>query len=455
MASGSPKQTTSLKLRLLLAGGLVLIFALGLVGYALDRAFTRSTIAAVEDRLESYFYLALAALEVSEDGALQMSDGLVDPRLNQPGSGLYLRIQTDQADLQSSSTLGVALPVREALAVGESRFTRPAREDQLYIREQGIAWELYEGHTIEMNVSVFEDRAGSDREISEFRQGLWRWLGTAGILLVLANLVFMGWVLAPLQRIALDVGSVESGEATRLGGPYPSELQPLTRNVNRLLETEYANQKRYRTSLDALAHSLKTPLAVLRAALVGGNRTANSETVDSALDDMQDLVARQLERAASSARRTMARPVAVLPQVARLVNGLQKVYAADNRQCSIDIGDGTNFFGEQRDLLEMLGNVLDNAFKYGRSQVLISARQIPNDPNRPGLEIVIEDDGDGIEADELPRLLQRGVRGDERTDGHGVGLAIVSDLVESYGGTITVESSKLGGASIKLVFPPQ
>ena len=113
----------------------------------------------------------------------------------------------------------------------------------------------------------------------------------------------MGWVLKPLQRIAHDVSSVESGEATELGGPYPAELQPLTRNVNRLLQTESANRKRYRTSLDALAHSLKTPLAVLRAALLGGGKSANTETIESALDDMQDLVARQLEQAASSARR--------------------------------------------------------------------------------------------------------------------------------------------------------
>ena len=99
MSTDSPKQALSLKLRLLFAGGLVLVFALGLVGYALDRAFTRSTVAAVEDRLESYFYLALAALEVSEDGSLQISDGLVDPRLNQPASGLSLRIRSEEEDV--------------------------------------------------------------------------------------------------------------------------------------------------------------------------------------------------------------------------------------------------------------------------------------------------------------------------------------------------------------------
>lgn len=433
----------------------MLVIALGLVGYALDRAFARSTIAAVEDRLESYFYLALAALEVSEEGSLQISDGLVDPRLNQPGSGLYLQIHSDQEDWLSPSTLGINLPERQLLDSGESLFSPATAGQQLYIREQGITWEIHEGHNLAMNVSVYEERAASDREISEFRQGLWRWLGGTAVVLVLANLVFMGWVLAPLQRIAQDVSSVESGEADKLGGPYPIELQPLTRNVNRLLETEYANQKRYRTSLDTLAHGLKTPLAVLRAALSGGIQSTDSEMVESALDDMQDLVARQLEQVASSARSTMARPVAVLPQVARLVNGLQKVYADKNLQCSINIDDSARFFGEQRDFLEMLGNLLDNAFKYGRQQVLVSARELSNKPLRPGLEIAVEDDGNGMEAAALPKLLQRGVRGDERAEGHGVGLAIVNDLVESYGGSITVESSSLGGASIKLVFPPQ
>lgn len=455
MPSRNQKQAISLKLRLLFAGGLVLVFTLGLVGYALDRAFTRSTIAAVEGRLESYFFLALAALEIAEEGSLHLSDHLVDPRLNQPGSGLYLRIHSDKVDWLSPSALGVNLPERAMLDTGESRFVRPGVDQNLYIREQGIGWELHDGNIVAMHVSVFEERAGSDREISEFRRGLWSWLGSAAILLVLANLALMGWVLAPLQRIAVDVGNVESGETDELAGPYPVELQPLTRSVNRLLQSESANRKRYRTSLDALAHNLKTPLAVLRAALHGGNRAADSETIESALDDMQDLVARQLGRAASSARRTMARPVTVLPQVARLVNSLQKVYAGENRRCSIDIDDGTIFFGEQRDLLEMLGNLLDNAFKYGRNQVLISARQLHSNPLRPGLEIIVEDDGGGMEAVALPALLQRGVRGDQRTEGHGVGLAIVNELVESYGGSIAVECSKLGGASIKLVFPPQ
>jgi len=427
--------------------------ALGLVGYALDQAFTQTTQAAVRARLENYFYLALAATDVNEDGSITMSSELTDPRLNQPGSGLYLRIQVPGHSWDSPSSISVSLPETVNLSAGESEFSLADQNDGHYTLRQGLLWELHAGHYIPLTVSAWELRDASDREIRHFRRGLWRWLGGAAVLLLLAQLMFIGWAMRPLQRIARDVGDIESGRSRRLQGLYPKELQPLTRNVNRLLRSEDANQKRYRTALDALAHSLKTPLAVIRTAIYQ-QELANKGNLRSALDEMQNLVGQQLERAATSARRTLAKPVPVAAEVNRLVESLAKVYADKAIRCSVELVPGVVFYGEQRDLLEILGNLLDNAFKYGRSRVSIRAANSTGKDLRPGLELQVDNDGPAITAEQLPGLLQRGVRGDERSDGHGVGLAIVNDLVESYHGSIRVVASKFDGTALLITIPP-
>ena len=446
-------RSISLRKRLLISATAVLVIALGVVGAALNEANHRGAVSALQARMESYVYLVLAAMEVDSEGRLSIEEDFADPRLLQPGSGVYVDVGGLDERWQSRSALGVPLPVPDPLAAGGTAFDQPADRDGFYLLRFGIGWQLADGRIEPYTVSVLVDPAELEQQTSAFRLGLWRSLGAAGALLAIAQLVFLVLVFRPLSQVAQDVAEVESGRADRLGENYPIELEPLVRNVNRLLDTEESNQQRIRNALDSLAHSLKTPLAVIQAGLPLHAGAAES-SMQNAVDEMKRLIATRLERAGFSARRSLAEPVPVGPQLQRVLDSLQKVHSQRMIKVSTIIGDGLAFYGEKRDLLELMGNLLDNAFKYGRGQVRVAGGALGSGTARPGLWLTVEDDGPGIDERHWGRLLQRGTRGDERVEGHGLGLAIVSELVSAYGGSVDIGHSELGGALIRVEMPP-
>lgn len=443
----------SLSLRLIVMATVILVIALAAVGAALGEAQHRAAVSALRDQMESHVYLVLAATEVSATGALSVEEDPGDPRLSQPGSGVYAHVHDGDEHWNSPSALGIALPELPKLKAGETAFLEPAPGIGFYVFQYGIAWQLANESIVPLTVDILVDPSAIDEPVSEFRKGLVQSLLAAGIILVIAQSIMVALAFRPLRRVAADVGAIESGKSTRLGGDYPSELEPLTRNVNRLLETEQANQERYRNALDSLAHSLKTPLAVIRAAAQVETEDARN-AVDKAAEDMDHLISTRLQRAAASTRRTLARPVDVAPQAERVLNSLQKVYSQKMISVDVNMAPDLRFYGEQRDLLEIMGNLFDNAFKYGEKNVRISAGAVGERVTRPGLWIRVEDDGPGIDPSRWTSLLERGVRGDERVEGHGLGLAIVLELVSAYGGEISISKSELGGASLKVDFAP-
>lgn len=443
----------SLRLRLILMATGVLIIALAAVGAALNTAHERSAVSALRERMESYVYLVLAASEVDELGRFDVDADLGDPRLSQPGSGLYAHVHHGSSHWNSPSALGLRLPELDELAAGETRFEQPSADLPYFAFRYGIAWQLADESVLPMTVTIMVDPSALEAQLEAFRQGLVRSLSAAGIILVLAQVILIVLAFRPLRRVAEDVGRIESGRSSRLEGDYPSEIEPLARNVNRLLQTEKANQERYRNALDSLAHSLKTPLAVIRAGARVETEDAR-DAIDKAAEDMDHLISTRLQRAAASTRRTLAEPVPVAPQAQRLLNSLGKVYSHKMISADVSIEPELNFYGEKRDLLEIMGNLFDNAFKYGKRSVRISAGAVgPSEP-RSGLWLRVEDDGPGIDPARWNQLLKRGVRGDERVEGHGLGLAIVLELVSAYGGEIKISKSELGGASLKVELAP-
>jgi two-component system sensor histidine kinase PhoQ len=442
----------SLRNRLLLAGTLVLAIALGAVGLALNAANQRGAVSSLQARMESYVYLVLAAMEVGESGGLEMDADFTDPRLNQPSSGIYVQVQGRTDRWTSPSSLGLQWPEFGAISAGSMVFTEPDNGIQFYSLVYGVGWQLADETIEPFTVLVLVDESEVNQQTSAFRLGLWRALGAVGLILALAQLVIFFFAFRPLRQVAGDVARVESGQSPRLEGNYPRELEPLARNVNRLLDTEKSNQDRIRNALDSLAHSLKTPLAVIQAGLPlhGGKSEASMQ---NAVDEIRHLIGTRLERAGASTRRTMAEPVEVKPQLQRIIASLQKVYSHKMIEVSSTIEPGVAFHGEKRDLLELMGNLLDNAYKYGESKVRIACGSVEPDASRPGLWLSIEDDGPGIQESRRSQLIQRGTRGDERAEGHGLGLAIVVELVNAYGGELGFERSELGGACVKVNFP--
>src|SRR5690606_11278312 len=293
-----------------------------------------------------------------------------------------------------------------------------------------------------------------DRQIGVFRRALWSYL-VAGALLLLGLQVFvLRWSLRPLRRVVRDLVRVETGVHDRLTGTYPRELAVLTDSINAFVEGEREHLGRYRNTLADLAHSLKTPLAVLRSRLDSGGGSGSGDDpalrgeVRQQVARMDEIVAYQLSRAATSGHQLFATPLPLGERAEGIVRSLEKVYAEKNVLCEFDTDTLSRFYGEEGDLMELLGNLLENAFKWCRHRVLFSARSMTTAPHRrAGLLLVVEDDGPGIASDLVERVLQRGVRGDERVQGHGIGLAIVQDIVRAYRGELLVErSGELGGA---------
>ncbi|MEE4175304.1 MAG: ATP-binding protein [Xanthomonadales bacterium] len=447
----SKRRPASLRLRLILFSTITLLVSLGVVGLALDNAYRQGAETTLRQQLDTWAYGVMAAMEVNSEREIVLSVQPADPLLLQPASGVYAQIEGDKDRWRSASALGVELPITTRLPAGEAAMI-PATDDMpFYRRAFGLDWQLEDGSVEPLTVTALAHRDFLAPALDAFRDGLWKSLGAAAVLLVLAQAVFAAISLRPLRQVAADVAAVESGAETRLHGPYPVELDPLTRNIDRLLDTEQANQARYRSALDSLAHSLKTPLAVLKAGAPGD---ASSAATRQAIEDMERLIATRLERAAAGTRRALATPVDVAPAAERIAESLRKVHSQDLRTLECIIEPGVQFFGESRDLMELLGNLLDNACKYGNGAVRLAVASLPAAAPgaRSGLRITVGNDGAPAP---LGDFVQRGRRGDEQADGHGLGLAIVSELVSAYGGRLDFGHSDLGGAEVVVTIPPE
>jgi two-component system sensor histidine kinase PhoQ len=443
-----------------LLASLVLVTALGLVGLALNSANYRGAVSSLEARMESYVYQVLAAVDVDREGRLTIGGDLGgemgDPRLVQPGSGVYVHVHGQADHWSSPSALGLELPELPDAAPGRAGFAEPGAEAfagaEFFTYQYGVVWQVEDGPAMPFTVTVLVQADEPVLQTSAFRLGLWRALGATGAILLLFQLLMIYVGFRPLRRVAQDVAGIESGKAPRLQGHYPVELEPLARNINHLLASEQASQRHYRNALDSLAHSLKTPLAVIRAGLELDGAEAKG-SMRKAADDMNVLIATRLERAAASTRRALGEPLAVAPRAERVIGSLDKVYSHKMIETDVTLPPELEFYGEERDLLELMGNLLDNAYKYGVRRVRLTAGAIDAQAPRSGLWIRVEDDGRGIAPELRRQLLQRGARGDERVEGHGLGLAIVVELVTAYGGQVSIGDSDLGGAMLSVRIP--
>ena len=460
-------QPRSLQSRQLWAASLGLIAFLALAGYALDRAFQSTAQSGMRERLHSYALAYAAESDFGRSGDFIPPFEPPDPRFKRPGSGLYAQVVLEQERWQSGSAQGPALPEAGLLAPGTQQFEGPlpvvridGGEGQVYRYGYGLAAVSESGELrreIPYTVYIFEDTTALGRQVATFRAALWRYLGGAGVVLLLLQMLVLRWSLRPLRDVIAELKRVQAGGASGMSEAHPRELEPLTESINAFIESERENLDRQRNTLADLAHSLKTPLAVLRTRLDSGAGEAElREEVDTQLRRMNDLVGYQLARAASSGHQLFAAPVEIEPQAEQIVTGLEKVYAAKGVLCEFEIAPQARFHGETGDLQELLGNLLENAFKWAKSRVLLTVAEGETAPNRrPGLSIMVEDDGPGIAEERIAHVLQRGVRGDERVQGHGIGLAIVQDIVRSYRGELHVSrSQELGGAKFEIVLPP-
>ncbi len=454
MLETSRRAAPSLLLRLLLGASLALLIALSLIALAVDRGFRGAAESALQERLESVVFLILSTIDVDENGRPVIADSLAEPRLDQPGSSLHAGALTSFGTWQSPSLVGVVTPPRARLLErGFELFRGPDIDGTWYVYAIGLGWEQVDGEIIDLTIWAAEDPKRLQMTIGGFRGDLYRWLALAAALVIAAQLLILVMLLRPLRRVAQEVAAIEGGKQESLAGRYPRELQPLTVNLNALLATERDNATHYRQALADLAHALKTPLAVMRARLEAG--ASGPEELECALEDMEHLIRRQLERAARSTRRTLNQPVELLPLLKRLGDSLMRLYAGDRVEIKVVGSESLSVRADSRDLMELFGNLMDNAAKYGQGRVLVSVDQTTPGSREPGVRVTIDDSGPGIPDTRFTSLLQRGVRDDERREGQGLGLAIAQQLIDAYGGQIRLGDSTLGGTALEITFPPR
>lgn len=465
------RRALSLHARQLLAASLGLVAFLGLTGVALDWAFQRTAVSNLQERLQFDAHAYLGTFEFTRDNQLiEPPEGQApDARFLQPGSGLYAVVRGKTLHWNSPSVLGRNLPEPELLKTGEDRFEPEIAgvvddkgvSHSYYRFSTGVAWEQgevgREGTITRFTVAIYEDAEQLERQIGVFRASLWGWLGLAAVLLLLAQMLVLRWSLQPLRVLERELSRVRRGVADRLSGRHPAELQQITDSINGLIESEYTHLDQSRNTLADLAHSLKTPLAVMRSRLDSGADEAElRREVAAQIQRMSEIVSYQLSRAARSGHALFSAPISIEPRAEEIVASLEKVYIGKGVFCEFEVDPEASFYGEIGDLQELLGNLLENAFKWANQRVLLTVKVEPAQGNRrPGVFFAVEDDGAGIPPENVDHLLQRGVRGDERVQGHGIGLAIVQDIVRAYRGQLKVDrSDELGGSRFSVTFPP-
>jgi two-component system, OmpR family, sensor histidine kinase PhoQ len=455
-----PSRPASLQLRLLGAVGVALFAFLGLTGFALEQAFYESSIENVRDRLQNHVSAFLAGSDVSVGGKVILPEYLPEPRFNRPQSGLYAAVVGNGVRWISRSALGHEMPFETELERNSQRFVGPVATPlgEVFLYSRTVLWEIPGREDLKLTFHVAEGVEGLNAQVEVFRRTLWTWLLVVAVALLVAEIMILRWSLRPLRRVSKDLTLVERGVLEQMPGGYPHELEGLTTSLNAFIDSEREQRTRYRNTLSDLAHSLKTPLAVISNELESGAGDARAfrTLVNEQVERMDEIVAYQLSRAATSGHKTFAAPIELLQPAEEVVQSLEKVYADRQVLCEFELDPGARFYGELGDLMELLGNLLENAFKWARHRVELTARcHGPTSARRRGLEIVVEDDGPGIPPDQVERMLQRGVRGDERVQGHGIGLSIVQDIVRAYRAELDVgKSDSLGGAKFTIRFQP-
>ena len=421
-------------------------------GFALDRVLSRSFIDSFDNQLVYMLNSMVDASEIGPDGEVRFSRAPAEQRFIQPYSGLYFQISGSGADTFPSRSLWDRrlrvsddhFDVKPHL-YDSDEFFEPVRKEKLRIAERDV---ILPGSDVRWRFQVAESRDGVDQQIRQARLILF-WSFTAlgvGLLILAALQTFYG--LWPLRRVRSEVAAIRSGDKTRVGGDFPSEIRPLTEEINQLLAHSEEQAEEARRHAGNLAHALKTPLTVI-------NNSATARAPDLADTVCREalVMRRQIDHHLARARAIGRRAAA--QSRTRVFESLEAVERAVDRLyegVTIDIaGDHeAQVRVERQDLDELLGNLVENAAKYGGGRVFVTV-----EPKGEMVDIVVEDDGPGIPSERRGELFTRGARLDTTgKPGTGLGLAIVRDVAEIYGGSVSLEESEdLGGLLARLKLP--
>ncbi|WDE06810.1 GHKL domain-containing protein [Thalassomonas viridans] len=450
-----PWKLKSLKARLRLSALLIVVLVLPLIGVTLNSAFEAHIKSAIHNELAAYSYSILAVAEV-EQQELLMPELLLENQFNVIESGLYALItkgqleeeNTQQASRQeilwlSNSLLGLDIPyVFPQPALGRSLSEEIDLNGEQHLIYSFSASFSDGEQDFPVTIHIIKNQADLLVITGQFKRQLWLWLLVLMALLLLIQMSWLNWTLKPLHILKGELQSVEQGKTDQLQARYPLELEQVTGQLNLLLHTEQNQRQRYRNALSDLAHSLKTPLAVMQS------QADLPEAFNEQLAVINRTIEHQLKRAQSAGESSWHLGILIKPVALKLVSALEKIYRHKALNISVLMAEEVLFKGDEADLMELLGNMLDNACKAAKQRVVVKVNATDGQ-----LVIRVEDDGQGISEDQREKVLNRGTRADTYEQGHGIGLAIIRDIVTSYQGELLIEESReLGGACFMLCF---
>ena len=446
----------SLRRRLLVSATILLLVFLGMMGVGLNKAFEQSVLSNAEDALKNQVLLLIANIDIDE-GRILVPEVLSEARLSQTESGLFAQINTpnDGSIWQSGSLLGAQLPQLDSVLGGFEFYQRPKVSDglgwmqapSLFAITFGGAWETEQGDIL-FSITLAERTTQYDKRLAQYQQQILIWLVVLGAALLALLLLSLSWALTPLVRVTRQVGEIEQGSRQRFDEDYPLEVSGLTQNLNQLLNFEEQRITRQRQVLGNLAHSLKTPIAVLRGVAYADS---NSQVAHEQLASMQNIIDYQLQSASAVGRRRFGSPIDIRKYTQQILDSLQKLHKQKNLLTQMDIADHVVFYGDQGDWMELVGNLLDNAFKWASASVQIEVNNQRLDAHRSATCIVVKDDGAGIDQQLKTTILERGVRLDSQTPGHGLGLHIVKGIVDAYEGELSISDNSPQGTVFQVI----
>jgi two-component system sensor histidine kinase PhoQ len=444
----------SLSRRLLFSVSVPLALFFGVMMYVLDTSARALSDQTMQQLLDRQMVALIAASERQPDGGYAPPVRDMDPRLARPRSGLFAQIRSMKLQWRSPSTAGSSIDFGPLLAPGARSFSYTEfGDEQLAVESRGLQFEDDPSNARSFTFSVAVSLTPYEEQLWRFRSQMIGWLVGLMALLLVTLAALLRWVLTPVRRLEREIHEVEEGRAETLSGGYPRELTGVATNLNTLLIGERKRVARYRDTLGNLAHGLKTPLAVMRSTL-SNEAVAPAGTLSTEIDRMSDIIAHQLKRAAASGGALLGQaPVDVNQLAVDLRAALLKVYGGKDLSLELAIQPESQFVGDRGDFTELLGNLVDNACKWCRSRVRVTVTIDEHAGGRERLNLVVEDDGPGISEEDRARVLQRGVRTDESVPGHGLGLAMVHDTIDLYGGSLNIDASPLGGARFSLRLP--
>ncbi len=442
--------TRSLTVRLLLLALVWLAAALSVGGYVLSLAFRDYVVSDFDARLSEILDHMVGASALDQ-GMLRFTRPIADQRFSEPYSGWYWQVDVeDQPPFRSRSLWDQMLEPDLPATLDSGTVTETAGPEGQRLRLMARDVVLPDSDQT-FRYMVAGDTAQIRTDIRAFDRLIVIALGVLGAGLLLA-VVLQIWIgLLPLKAVRRGLTAIRSGRARRLEGEFPTEIAPLVEEINALIAANERVVERARTHVGNLAHALKTPLTVLR------NEAAREDgRLAQAVRTQTEIISRHidhhLKRARASGGGRVGAAVPLERPITELVRAMRKIYAARELEFAVDIAPRLAVRGEEQDLTEMVGNLLDNACKWARHRVEVSARRIM-EAGRPWVEIRIADDGPGVSEEEIEALFERGRRLDESKPGSGLGLAIVHDVAELSGGEIRLERAPAGGLAAILILP--